>query len=369
MALATWYGMVPNTADADCGTVEKAVERLDFLWNTFAATTPTEKAVNAAVNAALELKRHRFPLPTTDPYSFSMDLAMLSLSLLGAREQYLSFASLLDSLCPHFANVDWPQVAQSNLRMLAGAIEICSGNFEVFDSHKTLEELGLRTGRRDHDQYQVTRWRMRRSLSLEGVAASGTLPEVLPAQLIPNMSFPTCKGGTTRRDGLYWDGLYSQNPPVTLLLDEESKQNKPDEIWVIRINPQETNEKLRSLEDIHNRENDLAGNLSLNAELDHILTMNGWIAKYGTSHPLLANRKIVAVRTIKMKPTTAWGMHFSTKLNRSREQMETMFREGCDVAREWLAVWRSRGDAFASYPNDARYPEPDGLIPCAEAPS
>ena len=81
--LATWYGLVPNTADPDCGTVEKAAERLDFLWNTFAATTPIEKALNAAVNATLELKKKRFPVPQADPYSVSTDLAMMSLSMLG----------------------------------------------------------------------------------------------------------------------------------------------------------------------------------------------------------------------------------------------------------------------------------------------
>ena len=189
---------------------------------------------------------------------------------------------------------------------------------------------------------RLTRWRMRRSLSLQGVAASGTLPEVLPAQCIPNMAFPTCSGETTRRDGHYWDGLYSQNPPVQLLVDEEDVQDKPDEIWVIRINPQEMSEELRGLEDIKDRENDLAGNISLNAELDHILTMNWWISKYGTDHPLLANRKIVTVRTLKMKHATAYGMHVSTKLDRSREQMEALHEEGRDVASNGWQVEGSR---------------------------
>jgi NTE family protein len=368
-ALATWYGLAPNAEDPECGTVKKAAERLDFLWNTFAATTPTERALNAAVNAAMELKKKRVPLPQADPYSVSTDLGLLSLSLLGAREQYLSFASLLDSLCPHFSAIEWKQVAQSKLRMLAGAIEIKSGNFEVFDSHKTLEELGLLVSRDDDEQYQITRWRMRRSLSLEGVAASGTLPEFLRAQRIPNMVFPTCSGETIRRDADYWDGLYSQNPPVRLLVDEADVHDKPDEIWVIRINPQEMSGELRGLEDIKDRENDLAGNLSLNAELDHILTMNGWIAKYGTDHPLLADRKTVTVRTLKMKQATANGMHVSTKLNRSRKQMETLYSEGIEVARQWLADWRARREEFDCYPNDARYPPTDVVGASVEATS
>ena len=85
--------------------------------------------------------------------------------------------------------------------------------------------------------------------------------------------------------------------------------------------------------------------------------------QYGTDHPLLANRKIVTVRTLKMKHATACGMHVSTKLNRSREQMEALHEEGRDVARQWLAGWRARGEDFDSYPNDARYAATDATDP------
>ena len=30
-AMAAWYGLVPNTANPACGTLDKAIERLDFL--------------------------------------------------------------------------------------------------------------------------------------------------------------------------------------------------------------------------------------------------------------------------------------------------------------------------------------------------
>lgn len=363
-AIATWYGLVPNAVD-DCGTIEKAIERLDFLWTTFASTTPVEQALNAAVATTLELKKKGMPLPLSDPYSVSTDLAFMTLSMLGARDEYLSFHPLLHALCPHFADIDWPEVARAKIRMLAGAIEVQSGNFEVFDSHKTLEERGLRPTCPEDEQYQVTRWRMRRALSLEGVAASGTLPEVLRAQRIPHTAFPTCKPGeAVWRDALYWDGLYSQNPPVRLLLDENSKDDKPDEIWVIRINPQEILNEPTSLEHIKDRENDLAGNISLNAQLDYVLTMNRWIEKFGTDHPLLADRKLVQVRTIKMRRETAWTMHVSTKLDRSRRQMDALYAEGREVAAEWLRGWRELGSEFDCYPNDARYLE-SGVDPAA----
>lgn len=261
-ALAAWYGLVPNSADPACGSAEKAIERLDFLWTTFAATTFAETMHNSVVASLLEWKAKGAPFPGFNPYHPHGNLALAGLEIMGARPEYLGFPGLLAVLCPDFASIDWPGVRASGVRMIAGAIEVLSGNFEIFDSDKTLEQLGLLPGGRRIDEYDAARWRMRRPISLDGVAASGTLPEVLPAQRIPEATFPTCEPGKRLvRDGMYWDGLFSQNPPVRDLLDHESRDEKPDEIWVVRINPQETYPESMdlSLEDIRDRENALAG--------------------------------------------------------------------------------------------------------------
>lgn len=360
-AMATWYGLTPNTADRDCGTIEKAVERLDFLWTSFAANTSIEHAHNAFVQGYLQLREEGVPFPESGPYDGYADLALTSLSMLGAREQYLGFPGLLAALCPHFQNIDWPRVVGTHFRMLAGAIEVLSGNFEVFDSEKTLRELGLPSiVTDDDDQYSATRWRMRRALSLEGVAASGTLPEVLQAQRIENQAFPTCEPGTTvRRTGYYWDGLYSQNPPVRELTDVCDKEYKPDEIWVIRINPQECRPTSPhvGLNEIRDRVNSLAGNLSLNQELDHIVTVNRWLQRYKDSHPLLERYKTVDVRTIKMTHDTARRLRRTSKFDRSPSHLEELCEEGQNVARRWLRDWRHMEREFPAYPDDARYLE------------
>jgi NTE family protein len=360
-ALATWYGLVPNTADPDCGSIDKAIACLDNLWNTFAAITPVETAHNHMVGNLLQWKTQGVPFPGSNPYGTFGDLGLAGLSMMGARREYLEFPALLNAVCPHFAGIDWPRVAKADKRILVGAIEVLSGNFEVFDSDKTLEQMGLLPDGRAIDQYEITRWRMRRAFSLEGVAASGTLPEVLPAQVIGEMRFPTCDPGkTVTRNGYYWDGLYSSNPPVRDLLDARSKDEKPDEIWVVRINPQEFHPaSLKiSLEDIRDRENDLAGNLSLCQELDTIVTINEWIKRHGNSHPPLDNRKVVDVRTIKMTRDTAWSLKHTSKFDRSPRHFAALRNEGQSVAEQWLAQWRERGKDFSCYPSDARYAEP-----------
>jgi NTE family protein len=360
-AMATWYGLVPNAADTQCGTIDKAIERLDFLWTTFAATTPAEIAHNQMVGTLLQWIAQGVPFPSSNPYGKYGKLGMAGLSLMGARPEYLEFPALLRALCPNFDTIDWPGVLKTNLRVLVGAIEVLSGNFEIFDSDKTLEQLDLVPGGQKIDQYDTTRWRMRRSISLQGVAASGTLPEVLPAEVINDTRFPTCEPGKIiTRNGYYWDGLYSQNPPVRDLLDAPTKQEKPDEIWVVRINPQEFRPASLTvgLEDIRDRENDLAGNLSLNQELDNILTINRWLAEHGDRHPPLNHRKRVEVRTIKMTRETAWGLRCTSKFDRSAGHYARLREEGEAVAAEWLRNWRALGDAFPAYPYDARYQEP-----------
>lgn len=112
------------------------------------------------------------------------------------------------------------------------------------------------------------------------------------------------------------------------------------------------------LEDIRDRENDLAGNLSLNQELDHILTVNRWLKEHGDSNPPLNNRKIVEVRTIKMTRETAWGLRHTSKFDRSAAHYAKLRDEGSAIAEQWLNDWRSLGEDFASYPDDARYTEP-----------
>jgi NTE family protein len=359
-ALSAWYGLAPNLADASCGTVGKAIERLDHLWTSFAARTPVEQLHNAMTGNLLRMHERGYPLPRTGPYSSLGELGLQSLAMAGARPEYLGFAGLLPSLCPDFDQIDWAGVAERDVRMVAGAIEVLSGNFEVFDTDKTLHDLGLRISPTGDDQYNATRWRMRRPLSLDGVAASGTLPEVLPAQPVADLAFPTSDAETLeRRTGYYWDGLYSQNPPVRDLLDVDEAERKPDEVWVIRINPQEFHpgDSRIELDDVRDRVNALAGNLSLSQELDHIVTMNQWLETYGDEHPPLAGRKVVTLRTIKMTRESAWGLHHTSKFDRDFGRLRALHDEGQTVARDWLADWRRLGDDFPSYPDDVRYPD------------
>jgi NTE family protein len=182
-------------------------------------------------------------------------------------------------------------------------------------------------------------WRQRLPLTLFGVAASGTLPIFREAEHIEG-------------DGDYWDGLYSQNPPIReFFYSNVIPAERPDELWIIRINPQQWPEVPKSNSDVQDRENELMGNLSLNKDLDFLLMMNAWNQKYG--NPFASDHPLVTVRTIKMKQATADGLTYSSKFDRSEAFLNKLRQEGEKVARNWLDLWNS--NKVGEYPEDVAY--------------
>ncbi len=125
----------------------------------------------------------------------------------------------------------------------------------------------------------------------------------------------------------YWDGLFSQNPPVRDFVD--GVDVKPDEIWVIQINPRTIKKLPKSVGTIRDRRNELAGNLSLYQELYFIEKVNEWIDKgyfQGSKY------KPIHVRFIKMLRE----LDLETKLDRSQEFIEEMIIYGEKQAEEFL---------------------------------
>jgi NTE family protein len=185
------------------------------------------------------------------------------------------------------------------------------------------------------DFWRANFWRQRLALSLEGVAASGTLPIFRAAEHIDGY-------------GDYWDGLYSQNPPVREFFLNVHKDDRPEELWVIRINPQQRKDVPKTNAAVLDRENELMGNLSLNKELDFIMTVNAWADEYGGK--FADDHKHVTVRTIKMTRGTADHLQYSSKFDRSGAFLEEMRTEGQNVARAWLNNWPH----VKEYPEDAK---------------
>jgi NTE family protein len=267
-----------------------------------------------------------------NPYAAGYKALAACLPGLGVRQQYFDLIELLAETCPALKNdsIDWEKV---KTRLLVGASEVVNGFETVFDSDINKGLQSEYRGKKDTTRY----WRQQLPLSLEGVAASGTLPVFREAQRIGK--------------GHYWDGLYSQNPPVREFMSGPALADIPNEVWIVRINPQQWPYPPDTNRDIEDRQNELMGNLSLNKELDTILKVNEWISKY---KDFAESKKPVIIRTIKMEKETADELSYSSKFDRSRDRMAALSEEGYRVALRWISDWRS--NKVGQYPEDAGYP-------------
>jgi NTE family protein len=139
--------------------------------------------------------------------------------------------------------------------------------------------------------------------------------------------------------------LFSQNPPVRELLDVE-----PDELWVIQINPTRADREPRTVVEIADRRNELAGNLSLYQELRVIeeidqLLEQGRLTPNGTHRPIVV-RVLELPRERLSRMSEALGA--ASKLNRDPTFLRNLIEHGEDRAEEFLTAlafevaWRRR---------------------------
>jgi NTE family protein len=153
--------------------------------------------------------------------------------------------------------------------------------------------------------------------------------------------------------------LFSQNPPVREFAAGTDKAHTPDEIWVIRINPQKRDREPVTLGTIEGRRNELAGNLSLNQELRFIQTVNEWVAlfepltKAKQKHPAIAafaEYKPIKLYLITMARDRA-DLGVGTKFDRSPDFVSGMRRHGEERGSAFLPLWLSDSPDLVEWPN------------------
>jgi NTE family protein len=304
-ALLAWSALLEDDPAA-------AGRLLEDFWADNSATTPLEQLVNAWVVWAARLE-NLVVLPAVSPYDTPTSLAALA-----------DFRRMLER------RVDFGRLAAkaggAGPMLLIGAVDVLSGEFKAFDS------------RRDR-------------ITAEMVLASAAIPTLFRSVRV---------GG-----GTYWDGLFSQNPPVRELVD-----NRPDELWVIQVNPRRWDGEPRTMVEIADRRNELSGNLSLHQELGFIekidqLLDEGRLAADG-------RYKQVVVRVIELaRPRLSRSLGTASKLNRDPGFIRELITHGEARAAEFLAAlafeaaWRRRDPAavLACFADDAelvsRPPFPD----------
>jgi NTE family protein len=175
--------------------------------------------------------------------------------------------------------------------------------------------------------------------------------------LLASGAIPTMVKAVEINDNIYWDGLYSQNPPLRDLLGfhEESifekkyykdfenvkkdfHEKKPDEIWIIRINPKECYSEPKTLLRIKDRQNELSGNLSLEQEIYFIKKINDLL-------PHLTNNKYNYIKMEHNKvpleieineEKLGMSLDLESKLNRDPDFINDLREHGEEQADEFI---------------------------------
>ncbi len=258
-ALAAWYGLV--TEDET-----RAVELLEALWNDLKADSFTDRLTNSWVVGLSRLGNTGAPVPQISPYQIP-----------GSRIGQEQIRDLLER------HIDFDAVpelcSRTSPELVIGTVNINAGVFETFTNKK---------------------------VTPDAVLASAAVPSLFPAVEI---------------NGHYhWDGLFSQNPPIDDLLSI-SADRKPEELWVIQINPQKRADEPTTLEEIADRRNELSGNISLNQELRVVKRVNNWIDE---GHLPESDFTKTTVRRIPLGK----AYRSSSKLDRSPEFIDELIELG-----------------------------------------
>jgi NTE family protein len=175
-----------------------------------------------------------------------------------------------------------------------GAVEVLSGHFDLF----TGEEL-----------------------CAECLLASAAIPDLFRAVNVPGR-------------GAYWDGLFSQNPPIHDLVRYDL-----DELWVIQINSRTCARVPTEPHEIMDRRNALSGNLSLTQELKFIEKINRAIAEGSLTD---ARYRPIQVERIALDR----DLGYRSKLDRGREKLEQLQAYG-QAKWRWFAQEREARRRFS----------------------
>lgn len=289
-ATAAFYGLL-KTAN---GSVAPAYKWLVDFWEANSARSPWENAFNAmAIGSSRLIHDGIIPSYSADPYRTDWITAFWR--SICPRREFLDFKLMLE----RHINFEELQglIPSSGSRLLIGAVDVLSGKFKVFDS---IEPTDIRA---------------------DTLMASAAIPTLFKAVEINGAA--------------YWDGLFSQNPPLTNYLRLKVEE-RPDQIWVIRINPLTSKAIPRTAQGIIDRRNELAGNLSLYQETQSIEFVNDLIKKDHLTDEGKGRYKTIEIRWIEMSEKTSERLDYATKLERNAAFIKSLMDEGEKEAEKFL---------------------------------
>jgi NTE family protein len=292
-AFATWFGLASEGRDEGR---EEARRLLDQIWNDTAAHGLFDVVLNTVGVGLIRAQGMGVPMSSFSPYDTPA-------SEWGRKVLRRTLADAIDpeALEEVVGRHDPPPP-----RLDIGAVDVQRGSFKTFTEH---------------------------DVSIDAILASAAVPNLFQAAPVSQPD------GTTR---WYWDGLFSQNPPLgNLFGGRDNRLERADELWVVQINPQHEYEIPTDFEAIADRRNELGGNLSVNQELGFIRLLNEWHAK-GALEDVY---RPIEVKTINLDESIASPRRpfdYATKLDRSPRFLDLLWDHGREQADRFLRTERDR---------------------------
>lgn len=286
-ATTAWYGLLKWAK----GSKEPPYKCLvDFWTKGNAANSLWEEAINDWTIQVINLQdKGLLPQIAANPYN--TDWIVDLMTALSPRKEYFDFKALLEEFIP-FQEIN-EIIEPTSPVLVLGACDILQGKFKDFNSR-------------------------RGEINVEAIMASAAIPNVFKAV-----------------QGIYWDGLFSQNPPIKELIADVLEE-RPDELWIIQINPRTRNDTPKTAEAILDRRNELAGNLSLYQEIRFIELVNEWYQKGYFNKEIQQKYQPVKIRWIEMSPDLSQSLDYASKLDRSRSFIDKLMADGEKQAEQFL---------------------------------
>ena len=287
---------------------------LDYWSDNQPQLVPEAMFNNLVVAWSRLVGRGYIPTLEMSPYS-PLARYLIGTSTHGHRK---TFADLRESLQTH---MDFDQIRRwgpLNRKpiLVLGAANVLTGKMRKFVSRKEV-------------------------IQVEHIMASCAVPNIFPAVQIG--------------EDAYWDGLFSDNPPIEALVRPlyVGPGNIPDELWLIKIDPTVRRTIPEAPDDILDRRKQMEGNISLFQQLAFVELLNdmilggaftrGFIKSFAIPKAIRIPKafaedpdKPYHIPLIEMSPELYSRLDWEAKLDRGNDNIGVLMDDGRRRAREFL---------------------------------
>ncbi len=298
-AALAWYGLL-KAAAGDPTPIQKRIK--DFWEEIIAQLAPELYVDKLGAEMLRMIENGALPHLELSPVSALNQAFIAFLTSFLPRRFFTDLRAALEA---HIAFEELPELVKPDSPvLLLGAADVLTGELKKFNS---------RAG----------------EIRVEAILASAAIPTLFPAVEI--------------NGHYYWDGLFSDNPPVKELLRPlyVGGENVPDEIWVIQINPTAVESIPNSNSQIFDRRNQMEGNVSLQQSLEFVEFCNLLLREKAVSDEVLdrigfTRRQPIAVRFVRMSPELQSTLDYVSKLSREPSHIHRMIEDGEQQGRAFL---------------------------------